>query len=295
MLWIYIIIILIIVIVICGAFIYHDTHSFVVRNYEVKTDKLQKDYTFVLMADQHGYVFGKDNEKLVSAIDKIHPDAILSAGDVFNARRIKGKVHVESGMKLMSFLASRYPVFAANGNHEYKIKSYTSEYGNLYDRYKNTLVRAGVTYLENEAACFSDENIRIIGLEIDRKYFRKVVKTEMKPGYISSVLGNLNNEEKRRFNILIAHNPQYFPEYAQYGADLTVSGHVHGGIIRLPLLGGVISPAIALFPKYDGGKFEKDGKTMILSRGLGTHTIHVRLFNPCELVVIKVRGVKNVT
>lgn len=86
---------------------------------------------------------------------------------------------------------------------------------------------------------------------------------------------------------MIAHNPEYFPAYAEWGADLVLSGHVHGGLMRLPFLGGVIAPSMKLFPKYDGGVFEEHGSTMILSRGLGTHTLPIRIFNPGELVVIR--------
>ena len=79
----------------------------------------------------------------------------------------------------------------------------------------------------------------------------------------------------------------YFPAYAEWGADLVLSGHVHGGIMRLPLLGGVISPTLRLFPRYDGGLFQEGGSTMILGRGLGSHTIPIRIFNPGELVVVE--------
>ena len=78
----------------------------------------------------------------------------------------------------------------------------------------------------------------------------------------------------------------YFDNYAAWGADLTVSGHLHGGIIRIPGIGGVISPQAKLFPKYDAGHFRKDGKDLIVSRGLGTHTVNIRIFNPAELSVI---------
>ena len=61
---------------------------------------------------------------------------------------------------------------------------------------------------------------------------------------------------------------------------------MHGGLVRLPFLGGVISPRLTPFPHYDGGRFEKDGSVMILSRGLGTHTLPIRMFNPGELPVI---------
>ena len=90
----------------------------------------------------------------------------------------------------------------------------------------------------------------------------------------------------RRFQILLAHNPLYFKEYAAWGADLVLSGHMHGGIIRLPFLGGVVSPAVTPFPKYDGGRFAEGKSTMILGRGLGTHSLPVRMWNPGELVVV---------
>ena len=89
-----------------------------------------------------------------------------------------------------------------------------------------------------------------------------------------------------KYTVLLAHNPDFFPVYAEWGADLVLSGHVHGGMVRIPGWKGVVSPNIRFFPKYDGGKFEEGKSTMILSRGLGMHTIPVRLFNPGELIVI---------
>lgn len=96
----------------------------------------------------------------------------------------------------------------------------------------------------------------------------------------------LGRPDPEKFSLLIAHNPDFFETYADWGADLVVSGHVHGGLMRLPVLGGVISPAIRLFPAYDGGEFRKGKAAMILGRGLGTHTLPIRIFNPGELVVI---------
>ncbi|MCR5157418.1 MAG: metallophosphoesterase [Butyrivibrio sp.] len=270
---------------------WHDIHNFKVYNYEVKTDKIKGDMTFVLLADLHGYTYGPRNERLIKAIDDIKPDAILCAGDMMNATKEKGVVHIEEGEHVLKELASRYPVFCGNGNHEKKLKKYNREFGNLYERYREGLKRAGVVYLENESALFPGKNIRVSGLELELEYFRKFVKRQMEPELLNDKLGETKDKDRDVFQILIAHNPQYFKEYANWGADLTVSGHVHGGIIRLPFLGGVISPAMALFPKYDGGKYQHDGKTMILSRGLGTHTINVRMFNPAEISVIKIKGV----
>ena len=124
----------------------------------------------------------------------------------------------------------------------------------------------------------------IYGLEIDREYYQKFKEIKMEEAYLEKLLGK---PDKDRVSLLIAHNPDYFKSYAAWGVDLVVSGHVHGGLMRLPVLGGVISPAIRLFPKFDGGAFKERDAVMILGRGLGTHTLPVRIFNPGELVVIE--------
>lgn len=285
--WIYVLIAILIIIILSVLVIYHDTHNFVVRNYEVRTDKTEGDFTLVLLSDLHGYTFGKDNEKLIDAVRNIAPDAVLSAGDMFTGHKIDGRIQYEAGLHLLTEIAKFAPVYAGNGNHEHKIKRYTLEYGNLFDRYRSMLKKAGIIVLENDSVMIQDRNIRITGLDLDLDYFQKVVKKKMEPDHVGRLVGSA---DKKAFQILIAHNPQYFKEYRAWGADLTLSGHVHGGIIRLPLLGGVISPSIALFPKYDGGKYEEEGRFMILSRGLGTHSIHVRMFNPGEVSVIKICG-----
>lgn len=285
--WIYIIIAILIVIALSVAVIYHDTHNFVVRNYEIRTDKIEGEYTFVLLSDLHGYVFGKNNSRLIEAIREIRPDAVLCAGDMFTAHRVRGEIRYKEGLNVLTSVVTDFPVYMGIGNHERRIKVSTAEFGNHYDRYKSILTRAGVKVLENDSTVIPGKNIRISGLDLSHEYYRKVIKREMEPGLVGKLLGPASGSE---FQLLIAHNPQYFDEYSDWGADLTVSGHVHGGIIRLPLLGGVISPSIALFPKYDGGKFERNGRYMVLSRGLGTHTIHVRMFNPGEVCVIKICG-----
>ena len=286
--WIYILIALAVIILISVLVIYHDTHSFVVRNYQVNTDKIKGKYTFALLSDLHGYVFGNNNDTLTKAILDAKPDAVLCAGDMFTGHYIKGGINYEPGFNLLSELAGKCPVYMANGNHEHKVKTYTGVFGNFFDRYKSRLKKAGVIVLENDSIDIQGTNIRVTGLELNHDYFRKVVMAKMEDNVVERYVGH---SDASKYQVLIAHNPQYFPKYAAWGADLTVSGHVHGGIVRLPLLGGVISPAIVLFPKYDGGLFDINGKKMVLSRGLGTHSINVRMFNPCELCIIHVRGV----
>ena len=157
------------------------------------------------------------------------------------------------------------------------------------EEYARGLSAIGICPLCNESTRLEDENIVIYGLEIDREYYKRRKKITMTVEYIQEKLGH---PDKSKFNILLAHNPEYFDAYASWGADLVISGHVHGGIMRLPFLGGVVAPSLTLFPKYSGGRYEKvteDGQKsiMILSNGLGSHTIPIRVFNPGQLVVLE--------
>ena len=153
-----------------------------------------------------------------------------------------------------------------------------------YERYAKKISDAGCVILRNQGTYLEDLNMEIHGLELGVTFFRKIFRNPMPEGYIESFFGV---PCEARFQLLIAHNPIYFEDYKKWGADLTVSGHVHGGIIRLPLIGGVISPALTLFPKYDGGLYEIGDSKMILSKGLSTHSIRVRFNNPGELCVVR--------
>ena len=132
--------------------------------------------------------------------------------------------------------------------------------------------------------------MRIQGLTIGREFYKRFIKREMPDNYIEEQVGKLDEDE---FTVLLAHNPDYGDEYFKYGADLFLSGHLHGGIVRLPIFGGVISPRLKFFPKYDGGIYEKGRAQMILSRGLGYHTLPIRLFNPGELICVKLSPLKD--
>ncbi len=271
----------------CICIIGYDTNRFVVRKYQFQNEKITDTFRFVLVSDLHNKSYGKKNEKLLKAIEKLNPDAVLCAGDMLTAKPERN-FHV--AVEFMSALAKKYPIYYGNGNHEYRLKLYPEVYGNMAEQYEQELKKAGIEPLVNQKKAVSDKNIVIYGLEMGREYYKRFQKRNMEPEYIPSLLGQVDNQA---CNILLAHNPEYFQQYADYGADFVLSGHVHGGVARIPILGGVISPSLRIFPKYDGGVFQKrrsDGAStiMILSRGLGTHTIPVRFCNPGELIEITI-------
>ncbi len=271
-----------IAIIVCLAISVWDCNRFVTVEYEIVSDKVTKPCRFVLLSDLHNKSYGKEHEKLLQEIERIAPDAVLTAGDMLTA--VDGSSY-KTALSLMRQLAARYKVYYGMGNHEYWLKLYPEQYGTIYNDYTAGLEEAGIHSLINESTYLPEYNIAICGAQIDKCFYRKFKKYPMDETYLSKILGRPREDACQ---ILIAHTPQYFEEYAAWGADVVVSGHVHGGIMRLPVLGGVLSPNMTLFPKYDGGLFRQGKSTMILSRGLSTHTIPVRVFNPGELVVVNI-------
>ena len=255
-----------------------DGNRFVIREYTIRTDKADKEYTLALLADLHNKTYGENNADLLAAVDGVNPDMVFCAGDIMTT---KPKYSLDVARSLMKNLAAKYPVYYGIGNHEYRMKLYREYYKDAFETYTDELKNYGIRVLDNETA--EESVFCVTGVSIDRKYYKRFQKTVMEEEYLADTLGTSSAD---KYQILIAHNPEYFERYAEWGADLVLSGHIHGGIMRLPLLGGVISPKPVLFPKYDGGRFDKNKTTMILSRGLGMHTFPIRIFNPGELVVI---------
>lgn len=261
-----------------------DCNRFVIRTYRCRIKKLKKDGRAVLLSDLHNKSFGKENEKLLAAIERIRPDMIWIAGDMYTCEK---DADARTAEAFVERLAQKYPVYYGNGNHEHKTGIFPEDYGNVYGDFFAKMEKAGVRHLVNERVYLPEFNMDIYGAEIGRDYYGKFNSAKMEREYMDELLGRPDGSHAC---VLIAHNPDYFPCYEKWGADLVVSGHVHGGLMRLPILGGAISPALKIFPKYDGGEFKEGKSTMILSRGLGTHTLPIRIFNPGELVVVEFAG-----
>ncbi len=260
----------------------YDSNRFTLTGYRVEDRRIQKNCRAVVLSDLHNKQYGKNNEKLLEAIRASEPDFILVAGDILTAK--PGK-RLDIALHLMAELAGQYPVYYGNGNHEHRLKLYPKVYGDMGDRYEEGLKAAGIDRLVNCHVELEELGLDIYGVELDRFYYKRFRVQHMEPDYLGQILGT---PDERHFTVLIAHNPDYFPQYAEWGADLVLAGHVHGGMVRIPFLNrGVLSPNVRFFPKYDGGEYRRGGARMLLSRGLGMHTIPIRLFNPGELMVVE--------
>ncbi len=269
----------IILLVILVAFVlliaYGYSQNFMMKTeyYRILAEHVSAPKRLVLLSDLHGNCIGKENKKLLEEIDRQRPDAVCVAGDM----TVKNGKGAEEAVTLMAKLTKKYPVYYAPGNHEIRMPDYKN--------FRTELKKAGVIYLENEWAFLADGYV-IGGLDLPEYWYHKCWNIRrMECSDLKKIMGE---PPKKDYNILIAHNPEYFPQYAGFGAELVLSGHIHGGIARLPLLGGVISPSLRLFPTYDAGMFERGKSHMILTRGLGLHHIKLRFFNRPELSVIDI-------
>lgn len=260
----------------------YDSSRFIVQNHQVSDERIKKHGRAVVLADLHNKRYGRNNEKLINAIREQKPDFIFVAGDIPTA---KPGSSLEPALELLEVLVKEYPVYYGNGNHEYRMKLYPKTYGDMAERYGQALDDMGISPLVNNHVVLPEYGLAIYGLEIDREYYKRFQIQKMDEDYLRNTLGQVSEE---LYTVLLAHNPDYFPQYASWGADLVLSGHVHGGVVRVPLINkGIIAPSLRLFPKYDGGIFKEGRSTMVISRGLGMHTIPIRLFNPAELWVVE--------
>lgn len=261
-----------------------DTNRFVVRKYSFRSDKLKKDCRIVFLSDLHNKEYGAGNEKLLQAIGELAPDLILAGGDMLKA---KPGASFEKAVAFLLKCGKKYPVYHALGNHEYRAGIYPENYGTMYQDYRESFRDSSIRFLDNESVSLPDFGIRLTGLTIDREYYKRFGKRKMREGYLEETVGKADSSSCQ---ILLAHNPEYFPDYGGWRPDLVLAGHVHGGVVRIPGFKGLVSPSLLPFPHYDGGLFEEHGSRMIISRGLGMHTIPVRLFNPGELVVVELKA-----
>jgi predicted MPP superfamily phosphohydrolase len=252
--------------------------------------------SFVLLADLHNCTFGKNNKRLIKRIKEMEPDFIIVAGDMVNKKEI---CYPSNAFVLMEQLAKSYKLYYAFGNHEQRLERIgqdtsiqwtkeDKEYNSTWLEFKKKLENAKVTFLDNESTILTlnSSSLRITGVSLPFDYFEFNSMKELSPKDIKVLVGESSNEH---FQLLIAHNPVHFHAYSNWGADLTLSGHLHGGMMRLPGIGGVISPQAKFFPKFDQGKHTEGDRHLIVSRGLGSHSIMPRLFNLPEIIYVKLK------
>lgn len=265
--------------------------TFKTKVYNIANAKLTsgRKVTFAVLADLHGLVFGTNHQDLYQAIVDSHPDAILICGDMIVNKKINT---LETAAAFLLRLCSQVPVFYALGNHEYKMLL-NPDTRDFYLNYEKLLTSAGVCFLHNEhmSARFAGTDFVFHGLELPIEYYHKPNSPSLSLDSMNQLIGYPSQPGT---HILLAHNPKYGKTYFSWGSDIILSGHYHGGVLRFSQNHGLTSPQYLFLPPYCCGQFTKGEQHMIVSAGLGEHTIPVRIHNPRELVILTLTPVSDV-
>ncbi|MBR1739989.1 MAG: metallophosphoesterase [Ruminococcus sp.] len=234
-----------------------------------------------LIADLHQKTFGDDYVNLTSLTEAQQPDFIFFAGDLYSRSEEKPERKIGFLKKLMEIA----PVYYAAGNHEI-------EHPEQFDRFCDKARAAGVHVLRNSMDHMVSEGrlLRVYGLELPLKYYRGRDGDHKDIPSLSAerVRRYLGDAPEDQCVFLIAHDPFFFKAYAEWGAAAVFSGHVHGGVIRLPFIGGLLSPERKFFPKYSKGIYTHERSVMALTAGLGKF----RFNNPSEIMLLTLTGKK---
>lgn len=254
--------------------LYIDNNVFEVSNIKIKDNEIPIEFDsskILHISDLHNKEYGEKNEILIKKINEIAPDYIFLTGDMVSSK----DVEFSSFYNLAYELGKNYNCYYILGNHEMDLTN--KNRAEIYE----TLRNYNITVLDNEHIKLikNYEEINLYGMWYNPKYY---IEEDFKLEYMEKIVGNALDG----FNILLTHNPDDFEIYADWGADLVFSGHVHGGMIRLPFIGGLISPNRTFFPKYDSGIYELNDSHLVVSRGLSRGATGIRLFNQPELVVV---------
>lgn len=244
----------------------------ILRTYTVTSPKLTAEVRLAVVTDFHS----SDNADDVAAMTaSCAPDAVLMVGDMFDddiANR-----PTERTLSLMRQLSAQYPCYYVSGNHE----AWTGEMDALYQQTEE----AGVTVLRMSSGVLTVRGQRIALCGIPDPYemvFSGAPDTE------EQIRQAMENVDSADFTVLLAHRPELLAKYAQFPLDLVVSGHAHGGQVRIPgVLNGLYAPNQGWFPKLAGGAYTQDGTTLIVSRGLAVRTRLPRIFNRPEVVLVR--------
>lgn len=244
----------------------------ILRTYTVASPKLTAEVRLAVVTDFHS----SDNADDVAAVvASCAPDAVLLVGDMFDDDTQNRPT--ERTLSLMRQLSAQYPCYYVSGNHE----AWTGEMDALYQQTEE----AGVTVLRMSSSVLTVRGQRIALCGIPDPYemvFSGAPDTE------EQLRQAMENVDSADFTVLLAHRPELLAKYAQFPLDLVVSGHAHGGQVRIPgVLNGLYAPNQGWFPKLAGGAYTQDGTTLIVSRGLAVRTRLPRIFNRPEVVLVR--------
>lgn len=252
---------------------YDSSANLQVSRYEAASEKLPESFdgfTIVQLSDLHGAQFGSDGTALAEKVRELEPDMIALTGDF-----VTDEGDLDAVRQLVSELSEICPVYFVSGNHEFG--------SGLAQKVRQIMTDAGVKYLSNEFVSIDrgGDSIILGGVEDPLAYADMIDPPEL--------ARRMNEADPAAFKVLLGHRNYWMEEYPDLPVDLILSGHAHGGLVRIPGVGGLIGTDRSLFPDYDAGEYDNGAYTLIVSRGLGNSVPVPRLLNRPEIVVVTLR------
>ena len=248
-------------------------NNLTVTNYVIESKKINKGMKFVFISDLHNKEFGEKNSELINLISKQNPDFIALGGD-FVTRHYENDDIMKN---LISELTKITPVYCGLGNHEQDLSNKIN--------FREDIENCGATLLENEYITVTTKNGEPLILAGMSMYpYNHTIYREF-----WNELNKVCNSSSDTYSLFLFHRPEYMLNLLpESDIDLVMCGHTHGGLIQLPLIGGLISSNQGFFPKYDKGFFEFGNSDMIISSGLANSNPIPRFNNPPEICVIEI-------
>ena len=259
-----------------------------VTKYTISNEKIPEEFNgfkIVQLSDFHSQGYRNTTEDIINKVKHINPDIIVMTGDIVSW----DMEDIDEVKVLIKSLVELYPIYYIDGNHEHLAEILRP---GKYVAFIEFMKELGVTTIKNDYIEIykGDKSINLYGinLPLDGATGLYVNKFQLEKNYVEKTLPEANEE---KFNILLAHTPTFIKQYSQWGADLVLCGHMHGGIVRIPFTNiGLLSPERTIFPKYAAGKFKVNGSIMIVNRGIGGSSFDLRLFNNPEITVITLKS-----
>lgn len=245
-------------------FSYYQNNSLSTSTFTLSAAKIKEPIKVVQLSDLHSKQFGKHQNHLVKQVKKLDPDIITFTGDLVDSKAYDE----QKSITLMEELVQIAPTYYVTGNHEF--------WSGKFPVLEEKLRQAGVYVLRNEQILVKvgKETINLIGVD-DLTFLSNEEE-------LAEIVDSLSHEE--HFNLLLSHRPELLSLYGK--VDLVLTGHAHGGQVRLPFIGGIVAPDQGFIPKYTAGMYKKEDTIMIVNRGLGNSIIPQRIFNRPEIVEV---------
>lgn len=261
---------LVVVAAILAGFWYFENYVIHTEEYVLSSDRLPEAFDGLRVAevaDVHGKSFGQDSKDLLRALEEAEPDLIAVTGDLADEHTDLSVIRT-----LAAGMAQIAPTYYVTGNHEWVMEDLSALFGILEE--------AGVTVLRNEYVSLTVDGQTIILAGVDDPNGPYDQKTPQ------ALVEEIRAEWGDPYILMLAHRNDQIDMWSELQVDTVLTGHGHGGVIRLPFVGGLLGVDRELFPEYSAGLYERGRTDMIVSRGLGNSGIHFRLFNRPHLPVV---------